>query len=45
MIVHDIEMHDVSAGIKDRINVFPQAGKVGGEDRWGDKSFSGTSRL
>ncbi len=39
MIVHNIEVHDVSTRFKDGIDVVAQAGKVGGEDRWGDDWF------
>ncbi len=37
MIVHDIEMHDVGAGIKHGPDIVAESSKIGRQDRWGDK--------
>ena len=37
VIVHDIEMHDVGAGIEHGLNILTQTGEVGGENRRRDQ--------
>ena len=37
MIVHHIEVHDIGAGGENVIDFLAQAGKIGGQDGWGNQ--------